>query len=206
MSETGPLADTEQPQTWHYGLIARWWAEFNVAKPEELNFFRELVARHGQPVLDLGCGTGRLLVPLAKEGLDVDGCDISNDMIALCSEKAQSDGLAPGLYVQPMHALDLPRTYGTIYICGSFGLAGRRNQNREALANCYRHLEPGGALAFDHEVPYGNARSWQYWLSGKRETLPAPVAAFGNAQAGSGWLGNRASVEAGSSRFRSSSP
>ena len=70
----------EQPQTWHYGLVARWWAEFNAPGPDELAFYRGVIERDGQPALDLGCGAGRLLLPLLSAGLDVDGCDISPDM------------------------------------------------------------------------------------------------------------------------------
>jgi hypothetical protein len=44
---------SDDPQTWHYGLVARWWAEFNQANPDELAFYRAFVARDGQPALDL---------------------------------------------------------------------------------------------------------------------------------------------------------
>ena len=44
------------PQTWHYGLIAEWWAEFATEGPE-IEYFRTFV-EHGQPALDAGCGTG----------------------------------------------------------------------------------------------------------------------------------------------------
>lgn len=56
--------------TWHYGLIARWWAEFNVAEPDELAYLRAAIHRFGEPALDVGCGTGRILVPLLADGLD----------------------------------------------------------------------------------------------------------------------------------------
>ena len=85
---------TDTPQTWHYGLIARWWAEFNEPDPVELAFYQGFVERDGQPALDLGCGTGRLLLPLLQAGLDVDGCDLSADMLAQCSELAARAGLA----------------------------------------------------------------------------------------------------------------
>ena len=52
---------SEQPQTWHYGLMAEWWAHFNVGGPE-IEYFRRYVER-GQPALDAGCGAGRLLLP-----------------------------------------------------------------------------------------------------------------------------------------------
>jgi SAM-dependent methyltransferase len=96
------------PQTWHYGLVAKWWAEFNEGGPE-IDYFRRFIERDGQPALDVACGTGRLLLPFLHAGLDVDGCDLSEDMIALCRERAEREGLSPTLFVQPMHELDPPR-------------------------------------------------------------------------------------------------
>ena len=104
---------SEQAQTWHYGLVARWWAEFNTADPEELAFYQGFVERNGEPALDLACGAGRLLLPMLRAGLDVDGCDVSADMLARCRELADAEGMAPQLYQRAMHALDLPRKYRT---------------------------------------------------------------------------------------------
>ena len=141
-----------QPQTWHYGLVARWWAEFSEPGPEIEYFQRHVEA--GQPALDLACGTGRLLIPYLKAGLDVDGCDISPDMIACCREAAEREGLTPNLYAQAMHELDLPRRYRTIFVCGGWGLGSSREQDAEALRRIFAHLEPGGLLVLDNEVPY----------------------------------------------------
>ena len=47
----------------------------------EIEYFRRFVEA-GQPALDVACGTGRSLVPYLRAGLDVDGCDISPDMLA----------------------------------------------------------------------------------------------------------------------------
>ena len=163
---------SDRPQSWHYGLVARWWAEFNEADPGELAFYRGFVERGGQPALDLGCGTGRLLLPLLGAGLDVDGCDLSPDMLALCREQATRDGLSPSLYQQAFHELDLPRTYRTIYICDSFGLGGRREHDRAALHRCHRHLAPGSTLIFSHDLPYEDADLWPYWLAKHRQHLP----------------------------------
>ena len=102
-----PAAVIAESGTWHYGLIAHWWAEFNVADPEELAYFRAAIRRFGEPALDLGCGTGRILVPLLADGLDVDGSDISADMITAAQAQAAKHGFTPRLTVQPMHQLDL---------------------------------------------------------------------------------------------------
>ena len=163
---------SDQPQTWHYGLVARWWAEFNTAEPEELAFYQGIIESNGQPALDLACGTGRLLRPLLRAGLDVDGCDISPDMLALCREKAAQEGLEPGLYQQAMHALDIPRAYRTIFICDSFGIGATREQDLEALRRCYRQLAPGGVLVFNYYPPYGDSDEWNWWLPGQRPDLP----------------------------------
>jgi SAM-dependent methyltransferase len=163
---------SEQPQTWHYGLIARWWAEFNAPDPDELAFYQSVVERNGPPALDLACGTGRLLLPLLNAGLDVDGCDISPDMLALCRAEASRHGLAPQLYQQAMHDLNLPRSYRTIFICDSFGIGGRRDQDAAALRRCYDQLAAGGTLVFSYYLPNDDQRHWSYWLPEQRQRLP----------------------------------
>jgi SAM-dependent methyltransferase len=167
------------PLTWHYGLVARWWSEFNEPDPAELAFYRSIVERDGQPALDLGCGTGRLLLPLLRAGLDVDGADISADMLAHCRERAEREGLVARLYRQAGHALDLPRTYRTIYMCGVFGIGGTRAQDFEALRRCHAHLAAGGTLVFSHEPPYANAGQWSSWLPEERRKLPQAWPATG---------------------------
>src|SRR5260370_36508991 len=66
---------SDQPQTWHYGLVAQWWAEFNEASQKELAYYQRLIERRGQPALDLALGTGRLLPPLLRAGFESHVCD-----------------------------------------------------------------------------------------------------------------------------------
>ena len=162
---------TQSPETWHHGLVARWWAEFNQGGPE-VEYFRRFVEDGGEPALDVACGTGRLLLPYVRDGLDVDGCDVSADMIALCRERAEREGLSPALYVQAMHQLDLPRRYRTIFVCGAFGLGSTRGRDAEALRRFHDHLADGGTLVLDNEVPYANRRQWRLWPRDGRAGLP----------------------------------
>jgi ubiquinone/menaquinone biosynthesis C-methylase UbiE len=74
-------------------------------------FYKDLILKYGQPALDVGCGTGRLLLDYLAQGIDIDGVDNSPEMLAICAEKAQQLGLHPQLFEQPMERLDLPRTY-----------------------------------------------------------------------------------------------
>jgi SAM-dependent methyltransferase len=175
-----------EPQTWHYGIVARWWAEFNHGGPE-IDYFRRFV-EEGQPALDVACGTGRLLLPYLRDGLDVDGCDVSPDMLALCREAAAREGLSPTLYAQAMHELDLPRRYRTVFVCGGFGLGSSRDQDVEALRRLYAHLEPGGLLVFDVEArepaapelrrPWGEPRGRRLGSDGAEYALQGRVADF----------------------------
>jgi len=174
---------TEQGRgTWHYGLVARWWDEFNVADPAELARFSAAIEEFGQPALDLGCGTGRILLPLLEAGFEVDGTDVSADMIALATDRARRDGRAPRLAVQALHELDLPRRYRTAFMCGVFGIGASRGQDREALRRVRAHLEPGGALLIDHELPYAgmDAERWARWLPGGRAGIPRAWPAEGD--------------------------
>ncbi len=174
---------TQDASTWHYGVVARWWAEFNVSGPE-IDYFQRFVEA-GQPALDVACGTGRLLLPYLRAGLDVDGCDVSADMVARCREAAEREGLTPNLYVQAMHELDLPRRYRTVFVCGGLGLGSTREQDREGIRRLHDQLEPGGLLVLDNEVPYADAAMWPYWLKEKRQELPLPRRDPGKRRVGS---------------------
>jgi len=164
---------TNEPVTWFHGLVADRAAEFS-PDATQVPFLRREIERFGQPALDLGCGVGRLLLPLLGTGLDVDGCDVSGDMLRHCRDKAASQGLKPCLYEQPMHALDLPRKYRTIFICASFNLAGGRDQGLETLRRCFAHLEDGGALLLDVDAEYACHGDWGKWEPSSREALPEP--------------------------------
>jgi len=168
----------EAPQTWHYGLVAQWWAEFNLDGPE-LAYFQDLIGRFGQPVLDVGCGTGRLLLPYLRAGVDIDGCDVSADMLALCRARAAQAGYVPRLFQQAMHELQPPRPYHTLIVCGAFGLGGSVQRDQAALRRFYEALEPGGTLLLDHYLPYRDPDEWQYWLAAKRSELPEAWPASG---------------------------
>lgn len=168
----GELAiNSDEVQTWHYGLIARHWAENNTDAPES-DYFQKLIKEYGQPALDAGCGTGRLLLPFLRAGLDVDGCDISPDMLSLCREWAEGEGFAPHLYQQALHELELPRTYQTIVVCGALGIGVSREQDFVALQRFHAHLNPGGVLLLDLHLPYSDAQEWQLWLREQRTELP----------------------------------
>jgi len=131
------------PSTWHHGLVADYWAIVNLDAPEVVLYEQHL----NSPILDAGCGAGRILAPLREKGFDVDGCDVSADMIERCRRRAPD----ATLWVSPLHQLNAPRRYATIICCGVFGLGSTREQDIQALRELHDALLPGGTLVLDNE-------------------------------------------------------
>jgi SAM-dependent methyltransferase len=154
-------------------LVARHWAE-NLTQGPEIGYFKGQISRYGQPALDAGCGTGRLLISMLRAGLDVDGCDVSADMLSHCWQTAPREGLTPRLYQQALHELDLPRRYQSIVVCGVFGIGVSRQQDAVALRRLHSSLKPGGVLLLDNHLPYRDSNQWQCWQRERRAQLPEP--------------------------------
>jgi SAM-dependent methyltransferase len=129
--------------TWHHGLVADYWATVNLDAPE-LDLYRKHLR---SPVLDAGCGAGRLLAPLRRAGFDVDGCDASVDMIDRCRQRVPD----ATLWVSSLHELDPPRRYASIVCSGVLGLGSTREQDFQALTRLRAALIPGGTLVLDNE-------------------------------------------------------
>lgn len=138
------------------GLAAQAWDPSGGDEPQlDHDFIKNMLGKNPGPALDVGCGTGRLLLRYLRAGLEVEGVDTSSDMLAMCRKKPEHQGLKPVLYQQAMQNLDLPRKYKTIYIpCGTFVLVIDRVQAWEALRRFYDHLESDGLLIFNIFWPF----------------------------------------------------
>jgi ubiquinone/menaquinone biosynthesis C-methylase UbiE len=156
----------------YWGLMASTWDLFlgNEARWEDTLFFRELISRYGQPVLEVGCGTGRLLLAYLAQGIEIDGVDNSPEMLAICQAKAQQRGLQPALFQQAMEQLDLPRRYRTIIIpASSFQLVTDPVMARQAMQRFFAHLEPGGVLVMRFMISWreGDPKQTDWKLTGE---------------------------------------
>lgn len=132
------------------GLMAQYWDALrgDTSRWPDRAFFRWVIRRSGQPVLDVGCGTGRLLLDYRRRGVDIDGVDLSPEMLAICRRKATQQGLTVSTYEQAMERLNLPRRYRTIIVpSSSFQLVTGFDEAWEALRRLLEHLVTGGTLA-----------------------------------------------------------
>lgn len=146
----------------HYrGIVAEWYDDFLAGEGEDIRLYMSLLLEEGGPVLELACGTGRLTLPLLRAGLEVDGVDISEEMLALCRAKLDAAGLRARLIRQPIEQLDLGRAYRCVFVSGgSFQLITDPEHIRSAVAGMHRHLLPGGRLILDVVIgpaPFGGS-------------------------------------------------
>jgi ubiquinone/menaquinone biosynthesis C-methylase UbiE len=148
-------------------LLASTWdlLRGDMADSPDQPFFQRIIQDYGQPALDVGCGTGRLLLDYLADGLQVEGVDVSPEMVALCRQKALELSLEPTVYVQAIEALDVPTRYRTIIVPSyTFQLLPDLADARAALDRFHDHLLPGGTLVVSiwHSKRDGPAE-WSDW-------------------------------------------
>jgi|SRR5579859_5627545 len=113
--------------------------------------------RFGGPVLELACGTGRLLAPFARAGFAVTGVDSSAAMLERARLRLERLGLAATLVQQKVERLQLDSQFQTIvYGLDSFGLLLARDDQLAALRAARQHASHAARLVLD--VANGNLR------------------------------------------------
>jgi ubiquinone/menaquinone biosynthesis C-methylase UbiE len=175
---------TNHPVEYEYhGLMAETWDLFrgDTSEWEDRFFLLECIEKFGQPVLDVGCGTGRLTLDYLAQGIDIDGVDNSPEMLEICRQKAQAQGLSPQIYEQWMETLVLPRQYRTILVpSSSFQLLLDEEKARQAMERFYAHLLPGGALVMPFMLLWkpGDPLETGAWELSAEKTRPSDGALF----------------------------
>jgi SAM-dependent methyltransferase len=113
---------------------------------DDVKFYRDLANQIGGPILDLGCGTGRILVPLLRDGHEVVGVDASPTMLARLRARNPEANVLEG----DIRALSLKRKFPLV-ICAfnTFMHLYEREDVERFLDTVKRHLAPGGTFAFD---------------------------------------------------------
>jgi SAM-dependent methyltransferase len=122
---------------------------------QDIGFFIEVAQQEEGPVLEIGCGTGRVLIPTAKAGKDILGLDASPWMLSVCSKKLADEPNAVqrkilGLHQGDMRDFELGLKFNIITMpFRPFQYLISFEDQRACLANIHNHLSPGGRFAFD---------------------------------------------------------
>lgn len=157
----GALLRAEQP--WLDEQLAELYDVFPFA--DDLPLYLELGRTQGGQALELCCGSGRLLVPLAEAGLRLVGLDASGPMLAIARRKLAAAGPAVAdrarLVQADLRTFQLDQRFDLALIAvKSFVYLTERAEQLAALRRVYEHLRPGGLLALDllHPRPAWLAR------------------------------------------------
>lgn len=116
------------------------------------------IAKAGSSILELGSGTGRILIPLAAAGFHVTGVDNSDDMIALCKEKLNRESPSTQERTRVIKGnvvdLDLGETFDLVIApCNLLSCLTDRGEALSLLKTAKRHLQDNGVFILDCSIP-----------------------------------------------------
>ena len=126
----------------------------HVWKTNDIEFITNCALEHGDPILEMASGTGRLAVPLIKKGFNYTGVEISEPFVEFTKKKLTSINTSYNIVQGDMKSIDLKQKYKFIFIGFNSICHLLTNQELSAFFNCvYAHLMDGGLFLIDTFVP-----------------------------------------------------
>jgi len=135
-----------------YSTYARFYDLDHGSLDADLVMIEQYAALCGSPILELACGTGRALLPLARQGYQVTGVDISPAMLAIARRKVEAEGFTDRvtLLEQDMRRLAVDGRFNLAFVAlNSFMHLLTLDDQIESLIRIRQHLNPGGRLLLD---------------------------------------------------------
>jgi 2-polyprenyl-3-methyl-5-hydroxy-6-metoxy-1,4-benzoquinol methylase len=117
----------------------------------EVDFIeKEINFNKGARILDIGCGTGRHSLELARRGYKVTGIDLSGSMISKARTRAKKENLEIDFQVKDARSLNFVKSFDlAIMLCeGAFPLMESDEMNYSILQKAYNSISPDGKLIF----------------------------------------------------------
>ncbi|MEL7564679.1 MAG: class I SAM-dependent methyltransferase [Dehalobacterium sp.] len=106
-------------------------------------------------VLDAGCGTGSVLLPLTERKYQMYGIDKSADMLAVCQDKLLERNLSAILMEMDIRQIKLPeKVDGVVCLCDTLNYLTKEKELGLCFKSVYRALNPGGSFIFDMHTPH----------------------------------------------------
>lgn len=146
-----------------YGFTAEFYDHVTPYRERaDATFYVEMAQAAGGPVLEVGCGTGRVLIPTARAGVEITGLDLSPSMLAVCRRNLAQESAETQARVRlvegDMRDFDLGQQFALITIpFRPFQHLETTEDQIKCLATIRRHLAPGGRLVldlFNPSLPY----------------------------------------------------
>lgn len=119
---------------------------------EDLPYWQRLAEQQGSPVLELGCGTGRITIPLAQHGYQMYGIDHDPDMLAVLRSQANPQ-MELMIQLGDLCQFEVTQRFPLIMLpCNTYSSLSKP-QRAAALLHISRHLSPQGMFAFSMPNP-----------------------------------------------------
>jgi SAM-dependent methyltransferase len=157
-------------------MLAQLYHAHHSRHSEDLPFWLKLAARQNGSILELGCGTGRVLIALARAGYRAYGLDHDSGMLTLLQLQAGSDPASRGHFFQAdMAAFHLARLFSLILLPCNTLSALPTGTRHAALALIRQHLSPNGLFAASLPNPTLLARLPRRADTETEEIFPHPI-------------------------------
>lgn len=154
----------------NYGPASKFYDLFGVE--DDIGFYKELAIKHGGKALELGVGTGRVAIELAKAGVNVWGIDNSKYMLKVAREKLRKEKASVRKRVilgfGDMRNFKLKETFPFIYMASStFEHCITIEDQKKCLKSVYNGLKRKGKLAFDTSQTIDRKPENFWWIDRK---------------------------------------
>jgi len=143
------MTESHVKEGWFSQVTARLYDWYDGDVTHDLDMWQRLAVDEGSPVLELGSGTARVLLVLARAGHDVTGVEISPAMLEVARRKVAAEPEAVRRRITLVQAdvtdFDLPPRFRLGFIaCNTLCEVSTFEGQKRALSRLYHHLEPGG--------------------------------------------------------------
>lgn len=165
------------------GLTAEFYDYWHDDNPGEIAFYKRYIEQADRS-LEIGCGTGRLLLPYLRAGLNIDGLDGSEDALAVLQKKLDDESLSTTIYPARAESFSIDSRYHCIV--APFGFIQHIDAPADVkkfMACCNTHLENGGLLVLHSFLPLHDSEDvvvpWRLFNSAQRADDGALLQTYG---------------------------
>lgn len=135
----------------------------------ELEFFLSFVTNKNMKVLEPMCGNGRMLLPFMQQGIDIEGFDVSEEMLKVCKEKGEKLNLKPLVFYEKIEEFKSDKKYDLIIIpFGSFSLLPDDLVNK-SLNNLKSVLKEDGKMLITFMPQNNEMEEFPEWMESNRK-------------------------------------
>jgi cyclopropane fatty-acyl-phospholipid synthase-like methyltransferase len=155
----------------NYGPASKYYDLF--ALGDDIDFYRELAVKHGRKALELGVGTGRVAIELAKTDVTVWGIDNSKYMLNVARQKLKMSSASirqrVRLKLGDIRTFKLKQKFPFVYIpSATFEHCITQEDQNRCLTNVYNTMERKGILAFDVSQLSSKKRESSWWIDRRK--------------------------------------